>query len=188
MTASNPLDQRARPISIGTPEEQSARADLPLTMSEAETFRPIQSDDATFQPKKPSDTDIAADFAKIPSDRRQAIWSRLKADSAAYHAQQNEQWLGIDEALLANYLAGHGSDDDRRRMEAAISASPALQQCAALLRGLTSESPDSVPAPTSAMSAKPRFNSDRRQLRLVLYVTVAAIALAVAFVCLWFNH
>ena len=172
----------------GTSEVASISAALPPTLSEAETFRPIQSDDATFQPKKPSDPGIATDLANLPPDRRQAIWSRLNDDFAAYDAQQDEAWLGIDEDLLANYLAGHGNDDERRRIEAAISASPALQQCVALISDLTSESPGSLPAPTSPMSATSGLNTDRSQLRMVLYVTLAAIALAAAMAWHWFSR
>lgn len=152
MSSSNPLEPVPRSAAPGTPEMPTAPvSEMPPAMYEAETFRPQRSDDATIPRARRSANEVSAVIANLPEERRQAIWARLKADSAAYSVQQNELWCGVDETMLARFLTGQCAADEKLLIESALRESEALQQCLALLSNPT---PATLTVPMAAVSGR----------------------------------
>lgn len=67
------------------------------------------------------------------SEPNLTTWPRLKAELQEFHAWEAEAWRGVDEHLLAKYLAGQCSDDERRRVEQAAEESEYVRDCLQLV-------------------------------------------------------
>lgn len=65
-----------------------------------------------------------------PSD---VIWPRLKAELREFQAWEEEAWCGVDEHLLARYLAGECTDEERQQVEQAAEKSEYVRDCLQLV-------------------------------------------------------
>ena len=61
------------------------------------------------------------------------VWSRLKAELQEYRAWEEQAWCGLDEHLLARFLAGQCSAEERQQVEAASQKSESVRDCLELV-------------------------------------------------------
>jgi len=56
-------------------------------------------------------------------------WSRVVADLRAHSEAQRRAWGDIDEALIARYITGEGTAEERNRVEEAAREFPGVREC-----------------------------------------------------------
>lgn len=62
------------------------------------------------------------------------VWHRVQAEIDAYITEEDRNWCGLDEFVIARYVAGECSPEETRRIEAAIEQSDHVRDCIALLQ------------------------------------------------------
>ena len=76
----------------------------------------------------------------------EVIWSRLQAELRDFAEQESTMWGGVDECLLARYLAGECTDDELQKVDQAAVDHPAVRECLELVQEvMADEEIDSLP-------------------------------------------
>jgi hypothetical protein len=91
--------------------------------------QPERSDQPRKEPN-PSDGP-ASDQDRGAADRE---WQRVAADLIAYRDAQKQLWGGLDDGLIARYLAGDCTPPERQRVEETMSSHPEVRACVDLVR------------------------------------------------------
>jgi len=63
----------------------------------------------------------------------EVVWSRLKGELQEFQAWEEEAWCGVDEHLLARYLAGECTDEERQHVDRAAEKSEYVRDCLQLV-------------------------------------------------------
>lgn len=66
-------------------------------------------------------------------------WDRIVADLRKYRVLYEQTWGGVDDVLLARFLAGTCSDEERQAVEEARGSSPAVDRLLNTLRDVLAE-------------------------------------------------
>ncbi len=69
----------------------------------------------------------------------EVVWPRLKAELQDFQAWEEEAWCGVDEHLLARYLAGECTDEERQHVEQAAEKSEYVRDCLQLVEEVLAE-------------------------------------------------
>jgi len=69
-----------------------------------------------------------------PDAPPEVIWSRLQAELRDFAEQEAATWGGVDECLLARYLADECTDEECRQVEHAKHQHPAVRECLELVQ------------------------------------------------------
>ena len=105
----------------------------PSVTAESSDREPDDSAEANTLTAKLGDTARGRPESIPSSEPNPTTWPRLKAELQEFHAWEVEAWRGVDEHLLAKYLAGQCSDDERRRVEKAAEESEYVRDCLQLV-------------------------------------------------------
>ena len=80
------------------------------------------------------------EFTSKPEDRS-PVWPRLKVEVQEYRAWEEQAWCGLDEHLLARFLAGQCSAEERQQVEAAAQKSESVRDCLELVTDVMAGNP-----------------------------------------------
>ena len=91
-----------------------------------------------------------------PDASPEVVWSRLQAELRDFAEQEAATWGGVDECLLARYLAGECTDEERRQVEHAKHHHPAVRECLELVQEVMAD---------EEINALPIVNLDASKVR-----------------------
>jgi hypothetical protein len=112
-------------------------------------------------------------------------WSRIAADLNEHRAAQRRAWGDVDEAAIARYVTGEGTEAERERLEQAMRDYPRVRECVESIRAIMGDLPlEGIRAAETPRPAILPFASRPRRavprLRGVLVFATAAAAILVA--------
>jgi DNA-directed RNA polymerase specialized sigma24 family protein len=90
---------------------------------------------------------------------RNAQWDRVASDLRAYRERQRQAWGDLDDTMIARYLGGEVTEEERERIERAMREFPNVGECVEIVGEILGAVPSSVPA--TAMSDRQR--AERRE-------------------------
>ena len=91
-----------------------------------------------------------------PDASPEVVWSRLQAELRDFAEQEAATWGGVDECLLARYLAGECTDEEWRQVEHAKHHHPAVRECLELVQEVMAD---------EEINALPIVNLDASKVR-----------------------
>src|SRR5438093_1138350 len=87
-------------------------------------------------------------FSRDPDER----WARAAADLRSYREEQRRAWGDIDDSMLARYLIGASTEDERERVRQAIRDFPKVRECVEILKEVMGADQDEA----SAVRSQPK--------------------------------
>ena len=93
------------------------------------------------EPKEAETLRGSGDTIRTTPQPTSPVWPRLKVEVQEYRAWEEQAWCGLDEHLLARFLAGQCSAEERQQVEAAAQKSESVRDCLELVTEVMAGNP-----------------------------------------------